>query len=490
VRDSETQQPLEGVELVLTTGRGEARVRSDARGGYEAQLAPGLLTCEVTDATQGYAAPLRPFRAPINVTGADEPQTLPPIDLQPGRNVQGVVVDANDQPVAGAMVQAVWIVTSPWLEMSARGHAQAATFSDAKGEFRLSGIGPRAQTRGFPLTWLMASIDGAATAVRPEPVEPKPDELLKLRVEPGAVSICGRAVDATGRPVANADVEVWWRNRGLPSFSAPLTSGGGEELKTEGDGRFRTARRFSRGTEYAFHVRAAGFMPGASAYVSAGDEASLSLPDVSLARLRDIQGRVVDRQRRPMAGVRVFQSGDGPARTEATTGPDGRFVVAEVVDGPVFLFAEKSGYRFQGRLVGPGPHDTELSICRADEPPEPLPPRPEAVSREEELEVARRAYRPLVNQGFADRDVLERVTILRDWSWLNPAAALETLDQGALADAGEEFRDSVKKSTLQELWSTPARTMRSRWRSRSRRRKIEPWCLSCLQASCRHPYAR
>jgi hypothetical protein len=443
VRDSETQQPLEGVELVLTTGRGEARVRSDAQGSYEARLAPGLLTCNVTDATEGYAAPWRVFRAPIEVTSADRTQTLPPIDLVPGRNVQGVVIDENDQPVAGAEVQAVWIVTSPWLDLSAGGHRQAATFSDAKGEFRLSGIRPMTQIRGFTLSWLMASIDGAATGVRPEPVEPKTNELLKLRVEPGAVSISGRAVDSTGRPVANADVEIWWRSRGLPPFSAPLASGQ-QELKTDADGRFRTARRFSKDTEYAFHVRAVGFMPGASPYASAGGEAGLTLPDVSLTRLRAIQGRVVDRQKRPVAGVRVFQSGDGPARTEATTEPDGRFVVDDVVDGPAFLFAEKSGHRFQGQLVGPGRHNVELSIRRADEPPEPLPPLPEAMPREEELEVACRAYRPLLDEGFADRDVLERLKILKDWSGLNPAAALETLDQGALADAGEEIRDSVK----------------------------------------------
>ncbi|HEV3003547.1 MAG TPA: carboxypeptidase-like regulatory domain-containing protein, partial [Pirellulales bacterium] len=409
VRDSETQEPLEGVEIVLTTGRGEARVRSDARGRYEARLARGLLTCEVTDATSGYMAPWRGFRAPIEVASADGPQTLPPIDLEAGRNVQGVVVDENDQPVVGATVQAVWRASSRWHETSAAGPRQAATASDAKGEFRLSVVRPSGQPAMFADAegpWFMASTDEAATA-RPEPIGPDTKEPVRLRLDPGgAVAIAGRAVDSTGRPVAGAAVEVWvqWRSRGVAYFSSPIASGGHDELRTDDEGRFRTVRRFSREAEYAFHVRAGGFMPGASPYASASDEASLTLPDVSMARLRAIRGRVVDRQRRPVAGVRVFQSGDGPARTEAMTGPDGRFAVEDVVDGHVFLFAAKSGYRFQGQLVGPGRQDAELSICRADEPPQPLPPRPKAMPREEELEVASRAYRHLLDQGFADRD--------------------------------------------------------------------------------------
>ncbi|HEV3024097.1 MAG TPA: carboxypeptidase regulatory-like domain-containing protein, partial [Pirellulales bacterium] len=446
VRDSETQEPLEGVEIVLTTGRGEARVRSDARGEFEARLAPGLLTCEVTDATKGHAAPWRAFRAPIEVTSADGPQTLPPIDLEPGRNVQGVVVDENDQPVAGAKVQAIWRASSRWLETSAAAPRLAATASDAKGEFRLSVVRPSGQPAMFwQGPWLMASIDGAAT-VRPEAIGPDTKEPVRLRLEPGgSVSIAGRAVDSTGQPLARAAVEIWiqWQNRGVAYFSSPLASAGQDELRTDDERRFRTIRRFSREAEYAVRFRADGFMPGMSRYAHAGGEATLTLGEVSLTRLRVIRGRVVDRQGRPVAGVRVFQSGDGPARTEATTGADGRFAVEGVVEGPAFLFVEKDGFRFHGQLVEPGRQDADLMIRRTNEPPEPLP-RPQAMAREEELELARRAYRPLLDEGFADRDVQARFMILRNWSRLNPVAALESLDQGALADGGEGFHEALR----------------------------------------------
>ena len=55
--------------------------------------------------------------------------------------------------------------------------------------------------------------------------------------------------------------------------------------------------------------------------------------------LRTISGRVVDRQGKPVAGIEVFQSGDGPERTSTKTDADGRFTLGGFRQGPVFLFA-------------------------------------------------------------------------------------------------------------------------------------------------------
>ena len=88
---------------------------------------------------------------------------------------------------------------------------------------------------------------------------------------------------------------------------------------------------------------------------------------------------MVDRTGQPVAGATVFQSGDSPARTEATTGADGRFTLSGVVARPTFLFARKPGYRFGGLAIGTGTADVTLTIHKADEPPrlvrKTLPPR-------------------------------------------------------------------------------------------------------------------
>ena len=61
-----------------------------------------------------------------------------------------------------------------------------------------------------------------------------------------------------------------------------------------------------------------------------------TLPPLTIRRPRTIAGGVVDRQGRPIAGVRVFQPGGGPS---ATTDEAGRFRLVGARSGRSFLLA-------------------------------------------------------------------------------------------------------------------------------------------------------
>lgn len=93
-------------------------------------------------------------------------------------------------------------------------------------------------------------------------------------------------------------------------------------------------------------VEAEGMLAGRSGWIEIGKDSTLAAPAIVLKRLTAVRGKVVDRAGRPVAGVSVFNSGDGHERVEAMTGPGGKFLLNSVPEGAVFLFAEKPGYRF------------------------------------------------------------------------------------------------------------------------------------------------
>ena len=83
-------------------------------------------------------------------------------------------------------------------------------------------------------------------------------------------------------------------------------------------------------------------LPAEDRAIEAGKTTELTVKLEGLTRLRTVEGRVVDRQGKPVAGALVFQSGDGPSRTRAATHDDGRFRLEGInSEGPVFVFVRK-----------------------------------------------------------------------------------------------------------------------------------------------------
>ena len=107
-----------------------------------------------------------------------------------------------------------------------------------------------------------------------------------------------------------------------------------------------------------------------------------------------LNGRVADRQGHPVAGAVVFQSGDGPRRTQTTTDEQGRFRLDGVARRPAFVFAQKAGFRFHGQIVGEAADPITMTLMRAEEKPEAMRTRPSPTPHEEELALARRAIDP------------------------------------------------------------------------------------------------
>jgi len=91
---------IEGADVVVYTPAGPKRTQSDVEGAFEfSDLPAGRVRIAVS--RDGYA-PSEVFAQIAD--DADRPTDVGAIDLQPAGEVSGVVVDENDEPVAGARV--------------------------------------------------------------------------------------------------------------------------------------------------------------------------------------------------------------------------------------------------------------------------------------------------------------------------------------------------------------------------------------------------
>lgn len=188
-----------------------------------------------------------------------------------------------------------------------------------------------------------------------------------------AAAIKGRVVDSAGKPIAGAEVRVWQK---LPARDGQRISDqqagfdGRDVMVTDDDGRFATPDVLVEEAFARIVVEAGGMLAGRSGWIEIGKDAkqsTIAAPDIVLKRLTAVAGKVVDRQGQPIAGVTVFNSGDGNERLEAVTGQNGEFLLGGVPEGPVFLFAEKPGYRFKGLHLPASKREAAFTLSRVDE---------------------------------------------------------------------------------------------------------------------------
>jgi hypothetical protein len=141
----------------------------------------------------------------------------------------------------------------------------------------------------------------------------------------------------------------------------------------------------------------------------AEDAAEAEAPDITLKRLRIIIGRVLDRRGQPVDGATVFNSGDGHERIEARSKGGGKFLLTDVPEGGVFLFAEKPGYRFTGMRLPPDEAQATLVLTALDEPADPKPTLPPLLTADEEYALARSVLDPwlerLAKSGTPDQRI-------------------------------------------------------------------------------------
>ena len=155
-----------------------------------------------------------------------------------------------------------------------------------------------------------------------------------------AATIEGRVVDSAGEPLAGAEVRIWQHVRGPDGRLADrrVDFNGGDVLLTDAEGRFVSPDVLIAGAAQVV-AEAGGMVAGHSFWIPiAQDAVAAKVPDITLKGLRVIIGQVLDRRGQPVDGATVFNSGDGHKRVEARSKSGGKFLLAEVPKGAVFLF--------------------------------------------------------------------------------------------------------------------------------------------------------
>ena len=242
VREQGSGKPIEGAGVCISfPGQiGALRfVQSDSRGRYEAPAMPGSTSYLHLSEPKAY---LKRSHGIETAIGERDGQAIPPVELVRGETLRGVVVDDHGKPVAGAKVHGKWdrIIGpgpkgSPGVAMGANYSALAT--SDARGEFVLEGIHKGASVM------LEASSEEARTE-SPQHGVPAAPEPVKLVISgSNTVALLGHVVDADGKPITGALIQIRSRTLGQHSRveAHPIRFSEGE-IRSDSEGRFRTPR--------------------------------------------------------------------------------------------------------------------------------------------------------------------------------------------------------------------------------------------------------
>ena len=430
-REKGTGRSISGIKLVLNWHLGGDRFAvTDAEGKFAGRI--------VREVNQPFGWPVQiptPFFEPADVVFAEQNMpprgrdelALPPTELPRGVDIRGSVIGEDRQPVAGAEVEAIWT--------TAEGMAQVVLArTDRGGGFTLRGVDPLAD---LSLTAWDGFASTAAVTVRAEATRNQP---LALMIGPkNSTPIGGRVVDSAGVPIAGAAVQIRRQVRakdGRVIVVDPIADEDGSTVfRTDSDGRYRTRRRFPASGESYAEASAPGRLAARSPARPMAEQSGKPAVLV-LRRLREVEGRVVDRQGQPVAGAVVRQSGDGSLPTEAVTAPDGRFRLEGVLEGPALVFAEKAGFRFHFQPIDDGSGPVEVVLARIGEPPavayHTLPP---ALPVADEKALARRLILPCVETIVPHGKDVEKLRFFRDAASIDPLGMLDRLRSIKFADA-------------------------------------------------------
>ena len=225
----------------------------------------------------------------------------------------------------------------------------------------------------------------------------------------------GRVLGPGGEPVGGARVRLSDREskekrpgqvvrRRDPSRSGgPIKFAGNAEVLTGPDGSFRTPKELDREVrEYQAEFFAegtarqdvVGLRGRRRRCQAARDQAPPFAGDSGNHR----SGR---RPRRPCGGrARVFQSGDGPRPSDATTDAAGQFRLAGVYEGRALIFADRAGFRLGGTVLPAGTTSVELRLAREGEKPAAvLKTLPSPLGRPEERALGRELLAPVLAEA-------------------------------------------------------------------------------------------
>jgi hypothetical protein len=260
--------------------------------------------------------------------------------------ITGLVVDPQGRPVAGA---AVWGLC--------RQEKFGPTHSGADGRFRLPALGPNK-----PVT-VWADVPNLARERRDEVriFAGMDHDIGRLTLLPGT-RMCGRVVDAQGKPVAIACIKLdLYRHQ----LGHTISSQGTEwTIKAGGDGRF-SSPPLPAGTAQ-LQVSAPGKVRTAIAKKAEPGASVVDLGDIALPDEIPVAGVVVDGDGKPAPRVEVIPDYDW--QNSVKTDKDGRFTIHGVGKELKGVRLESNDY-FAPKpfAVVPGGTDLKLTVIKAYE---------------------------------------------------------------------------------------------------------------------------
>jgi protocatechuate 3,4-dioxygenase beta subunit len=322
VKDGTSGQPVPGARVEARPGgtfpnpwdpgAGLIAATADAKGAFRLEgLSPKAYG--VTATARGYGR----AQNPSAVAGRRVE-----LFLFPGSSVRGVVRGPAGEPIPGAVVR----VEGGMRPMV----AGPPSVTDPAGRYEMLGVPPGVyRVMAHHKDWALGLASGVA-------VDRQADVELDFRLDRG-VKVTGRLIDTAGRPL---------QGRIAPQEIAGETSlwALGEILRTEAgaDGRF-SLDHVPAG-EHALAAEARGY--GVKRVEVSAGARPVDLGDIVLEPGSTIRGRVRDKAGLPIGQAQLwaFAMGRGGMRVEATSEPDGTFVLAGLPGGALRVTARASGY--------------------------------------------------------------------------------------------------------------------------------------------------
>lgn len=242
------------------------------------------------------------------------------IRSEPGESISVIVSDTGARPIPGAQLKATG---SAGVVLTVEGT------TDEEGGVVLSGLPLHATVR------LDVRADGYVRDVLSTTISDEPLRVTLAR----ACTLSGKVIDDEGEPVAGARVEILGPE-GVTRADSPTGADGRFETKEAPPGKLRVA------------AQADGYAEARGIELEiAGGERRDGL-ELVIPKLDGISGRVVDAEKRPVAGARVRlvavwaleDSPNEPARAETRSAADGSFRLPGSELDEVVLVATAEGH--------------------------------------------------------------------------------------------------------------------------------------------------
>ncbi|MEN6497446.1 MAG: carboxypeptidase regulatory-like domain-containing protein, partial [Thermoguttaceae bacterium] len=332
----EAGKPIRGIRLqakyrghkddYTTDAQGTATVVVPTDGGYLSLMAH----------REGYPRLTKWWR---NDHGVDPFPAEFAFTFEQGRTIGGVVRDEQGKPIAGVQIDAS-IIISPKYAQSRIDVGLSPLTTDAQGRWHLDHVPQRIDEIWIRFVHPDYVTEGYPRVVRGDEMQ-RIESRTAVTVMKRGVPVSGTVTDPAGRPVANALVAL-----GKDRFGSGFLT-----TRTDREGRYRFAHLATG--ETVLTVVSPGLAPKLR---SVNVQAGMAPVDFRLEKGKTLRVRVVDRENKPVEGVRIVPDTWRGYRTlvdtgiEGKTDAEGRWTLTWAPEDTVELDILKRGYMNFRRL--------------------------------------------------------------------------------------------------------------------------------------------